>query len=234
MVDKVHFQAAVRLATLPSTHPLFKAVKQAAQRFVKKHHSLLHELMHKFKLKPVLLEKISAVRQNPKWEPGVVIRIAGDREKAREEDIADRASIKVYTDGSGIEGQIGAAAVLYCDGVLVKKRRMRLGSVKHHTVFKGEGVGLTLGLELIREEEMAEGMVSIGINNMVAISATHTIKPSSSHYIWDIFHWRVAMLYNKHKGLDILVRWTPGHTRIAGNEKADEEAKEAVREGLST
>ena len=234
MVDKVCFQAAVRLATLPSTYPLFKAVKQAAQRFVKKHHSLLHELMHKFKLKPALLEKISAVRQNPKWEPRVAIRIAGDREKAREEDITDHASIKVYTDGSGIEGKIGAAAMLYHDGVLVKKRRMRLESVKHHTVFEGEGVGLILGLELIREEEMAEGIVLIGINNMVTISAAHAIKPSSSHYIWDIFHWRVAMLYNKHKGLDILVRWTPGHMEIAGNEKTDEEAKEAAREGLST
>ena len=66
MVDKVCFQAAVRLAMLPSMHPLFKAVKHAAQIFVKKHHSPLHELMHKFKLKLVLLKKILAVRQNPK------------------------------------------------------------------------------------------------------------------------------------------------------------------------
>ena len=110
---------------------------------------------------------------------------------------------------------------------------MRLGSEKHHTVFEGEGIGLILGLELIREEEWAEGMVSIGIDNVAAISATHTIKLSSSHYIWDIFHRRVTMLYNKHKGLDLLVRWTPGHTGIAGNEKADEEAKKAAREGSS-
>ena len=234
MVDKVQFQAAIRLATLPNTYPLYKAVKQAAQRFVKKHHSPLHELMYKFKLKPELLEKISAVRQNPKWEPRVAIRIAGDKEKAQEEDRADHASIKVYTDGSGIEGQIGAAAVLYWDGVLVKRRRMRLGSEKHHTVFEGEGIGLILRLELIREEEWAEGMVSIGINNVAAISTTHAIKPSSSHYIWDIFHQRVRMLYNKHKGLDLLVRWTPGHTGIAENKKADEEAKKAAREGSST
>ena len=98
-------------------------------------------------------------------------------------DNADCASIRVYTDSSGIEGQIRAVAMLYHDSVLVKKMRMELGSEKHHTVFEGEGIGLILGLELIREEEMAEGMVSIGINNVVAISATHTIKLSSSHYI---------------------------------------------------
>ena len=72
--------------------------------------------MYKFKLKLELLKKISAVRQNPKWEPRVAIRIAGDKEKAQEEDRADHASIKVYTDGSGIKGQIGAAAMLYQDG----------------------------------------------------------------------------------------------------------------------
>ena len=86
MVNKVQFQVAVRLATLLTSHPLNKAVKQAAWRFVKKHHSLLHKLMYKFKLKLELLEKILAKRHNPKWEPGVAIRIAEDKEKAQEED----------------------------------------------------------------------------------------------------------------------------------------------------
>ena len=29
------------------------------------------------------------------------------------------------------------------------------------------------------------------------------------------------MTYNKHKGLDILVKWTPGHMGIEGNKAAD-------------
>ena len=41
------------------------------------------------------------------------------------------------------------------------------------------------------------------------------------------------MTCNKHKGVDILVKWTPGHVGIIGNEKADEEAKKAVRNRLS-
>ena len=56
-------------------------------------------------------------------------------------------------DGSRVDGQIGAAAILYHDGVLRRKMRMRLGSEKHHMVFEGEGMGLILGIELIREEE---------------------------------------------------------------------------------
>ena len=52
LVDKVQYQAALRLATLPNTHPLHKPVAQAARCFIKRHHSPLHELMFKFKLKP--------------------------------------------------------------------------------------------------------------------------------------------------------------------------------------
>ena len=148
LVDKVHFQVAIWLATLPSTHLLYKPVKQAARCFVKRHHSPLHELMYKFKLKPNLLEKIEATRQDPKWESDVAIRVAENKEKAKSEESEDKSHIKVYTDGSGIDGQIGAAAVLYQDSILRNKRRLKLGSMKHHMVYEGEGIGMVLGLEL--------------------------------------------------------------------------------------
>ena len=108
----------MRLATLPNMHPLAKPVNQAARHFMKRHHSPLHKLMFKFKLKPNLLEKIAATRQNPIWEPGTVLRIAGNKELAKDEDLRDRSHIKVYMNGSGIDGHIGVAAVLYRDGIL--------------------------------------------------------------------------------------------------------------------
>ena len=79
---------------------------------------------------------------------------------------------------------------------------------KHHTVYRGEEIGLILWVESIRQEEMAEGMVPLGIDNVVVISTTMAIKPTPSHYIWDMLHQRVAMTYNKHKKLDLLVKWT--------------------------
>ena len=72
--------------------------------------------------------------------------------------------------------------------VLKRAKQMRLGSSKYHMVFEGEGIGLILGLELIREEEGVEGIVTMGINNTMGITATHAIKPSLSHHIWDMFH----------------------------------------------
>ena len=190
-------------------------------------------MMHTFKLKPELMEKIAAVRQDPKWEPNLALQITDNKEEAKEEDREDRARVKVYTDGSGFEGQVGAAAVLYRDGMVKSRRRMRLGSIKHHTVYEGEGVGMILGLELIREEHRVRGMVPVGVDNTSAIIAMHSIKPGPGHYLWDLFHRLLQMVTNKHKNMDLLVRWTPGHIDIEGNEEADKEAKVAAQYGSS-
>ncbi|KAF8809275.1 hypothetical protein BYT27DRAFT_7094613, partial [Phlegmacium glaucopus] len=180
--------AALKLAMLPSTHLLSKPVSQAAQQFIKKHHTPLHKMMYEFKLKPELMEKIAATRQGPKWKSTMAIRIAANKDIAKEEDRTDAARIKVYSDGSSLEGQVRAAAVLYRDGILRSSRRLKLGSLKHHTLFEGEGVGMVLGLELIREEQRVAGKVSMGVDNTAVIITTQTIKPSPSHHIWDLFH----------------------------------------------
>ncbi|KAF8804567.1 hypothetical protein BYT27DRAFT_7106622, partial [Phlegmacium glaucopus] len=199
----------------------------------KKHHTPLHEVMYRFKLKPELMQKIAAMRQGPKWKPAMAIRIADNKDIAKEEDRTDIARIKVYSDGSGLEGQVGVAAVLYHDGILRSSRRLKLGSLKHHTVFKGEGVGMILRLELIREEQRVSGRVPMGVDNTAAIITMQAIKPSPSHHIWDLFHRRLNMVANRHKDMNLLVRWTPGHVDIEGNEEADRAAKAAITIGSS-
>jgi hypothetical protein len=104
---------------------------------------------------------------------------------------------------------------------------------KHHTVYEGEEVGLILGLELIRKEGQVEGMVSMGSDNTTAVHTTHAIKLRPSHYIWEIFYKRIKIVQNKHKGMDLLVKWVPGHMDIVGNERADEEAKKVAMVGSS-
>jgi hypothetical protein len=69
-------------------------------------------MIHEYKLKPSLMEKIEATRQSNKWEPRFATRIAGSKEVAEAEDGGDRATVQIYTDGSGLGGKIGASAVL--------------------------------------------------------------------------------------------------------------------------
>jgi len=77
----------------------------------------------------------------------MTVHIADSKVQAKAEEEADRSRVKVYTDGSGYEGQVGAAVVLYQDGEVRSRRRLRLGSMWHHTMYEGEGAGMILQLQ---------------------------------------------------------------------------------------
>jgi hypothetical protein len=164
-------------------HPLHHAVANAAKRYVKKHRTPLHELMDKFDLKPEKMERISAVRYSVDWESGMAVSIQSSKEEAEEEHNKDGAHWKVYSDGSGIEGKIGAAAVLFRDGVEVKSIRRRLGSARYHTVYEGKGVGGALAMALIWRERDVEGEVTIAVDSTAAIRATQKHQANPSHWI---------------------------------------------------
>ncbi|KAF8870223.1 hypothetical protein BD779DRAFT_1395768, partial [Infundibulicybe gibba] len=109
-----------------------------------------------------------------------------------------------------------------------------LGSDHHHTVYEGEGVGIILGLELLRKE--AKGSVTrvrMGVDNQAAITSTASIKPKPAHYLWDMLDKRLNLVMNRHPNAKLAIRWTPGHEGIDGNEWADEVAKEASQLGSS-
>jgi len=123
--------------------------------------------------------------------------------------------------------------VLYQDGEVRSRRRLRLGSMWHHTIYEGEVAGMILGLELIREEWYMNGMISMGVNSTSAITAMHLIKPGVRYYLWDLFHQQLQMVTDRHQDMDLLVWWMPGHIDIEGNEEADKEAQAAAKHGSS-
>jgi len=227
LVEKHRHQAALRLATLPKSHPLFKPVANAALRYVKRYPTPLHYMIHEYKLKPVQMEKIEATRQSNKWEPGFATRIAGSKEAAEAEDRGDRAAVQIYTDGSGLGGKIGASAVLIRRGVEKRQLRYCLGTMRRHTVYEGECVGLVLAMELLRRERDVEE-VSICVDSQAAIMAAASNKRGPGHHILDEFHRQQASLVGKHQNMAMLIRWTPGHRDITGNEAADMAARKAT------
>jgi predicted acetyltransferase len=92
-----------------------------------------------------------------------------------------------------MEGKIGAGAVLYRNGRLKAKLQHQLETIKHHTVYKGEGVGILLGLKMI-SNEWGIWLVNIYIDNQAAIAAISLTKPNSGHYIFDMIQREVEML----------------------------------------
>ena len=71
LIDKHCHHEAIRLATLPTLHPLHSHVKKAAKRKPKKHPAPLHHILHAYKIKPDRIEKIQAIR----WSGGYPVGI---------------------------------------------------------------------------------------------------------------------------------------------------------------
>lgn len=232
LIDKVCHRATVRMATLPQSHPLSPYIQRASKRYVKRHRTQLHELFHHYNISPERTETIQPTRQAPGWAPDFRTQIAANKEEAKvqEEIWATRPGIRIYSDGSDIDGGVGAAAVLYRPGKrgYPKTLKLHLGRSSDHTVYEAEIVGMILGAELIRKESRP-GQVSLAVDNQAALRAIGKCYRKPGHYLLDKFLDRLRLTRNIKPDLSLTLRWVPGHVDIEGNEAADVGAKEAAR-----
>ncbi|KAF8750374.1 Reverse transcriptase (RNA-dependent DNA polymerase) [Rhizoctonia solani] len=81
------------------------------------------------------------------------------RARGTDEAIADESTlkptVKIFSDGSMVGGNVGAAAVLIREGKEEVVARKYVGSDREHEVYEAEVVGLILGLELLARERGA-------------------------------------------------------------------------------
>lgn len=213
-------------------HPLHKPVLNVASQLVKRHPTPLHDLMHRYNIQPQKIETIKAVRFDTKWKPGVKTEISMDTDHAIASIPQDEADIKIFTDGSGMEGKIGVSAVLYGQGRPKSSLQYQLGPTRHHTIYEGEGIRAVLGTCLIKKE-WGIWPAYIYIDNQASITAMTLTKPNPGHYIFDAFHNTITALQKVHSSIKIKVKWVPGHKGMEGNDQADEEVKKAIMEGSS-
>ncbi|KAJ6568287.1 hypothetical protein DFH09DRAFT_809313, partial [Mycena vulgaris] len=149
-IDRHLQKAALRYATLPITHPLHAAVKNAGKRHVKRHPHPLHFLMKAYKdVKQGLVETIPAVWRLASWKAPVEVRVASSKEEAKEWAMTETARVTLFSDGSLIDGMVGAAGLLCVDGVVTWTKGVQLGTVKRYGVYEAEGVGEVLALECL-------------------------------------------------------------------------------------
>ncbi|KAJ7083399.1 hypothetical protein B0H15DRAFT_762694, partial [Mycena belliarum] len=115
-VDKLLQKAALRYATLPPTHPLHASVANAGRRHVKKHPHALHFLMNAYRdVKQHLVEEIPVARRSLGWRPPIDVLVAPNKEEAKVRALAEPSRVQLFSDGSLIDGFVGAAGVLMVD-----------------------------------------------------------------------------------------------------------------------
>ena len=76
--------------------------------------------MHTYEVEPGKYEVIKMVDCPPNRGMGFHMRIADTIKESKAQDVVDQAEIKVYSDGSGHEGQVGAAVALVQGDQLMK------------------------------------------------------------------------------------------------------------------
>lgn len=225
------FNAAARLTTLPETHPLYKSVRRCSRMYPRRHRSILHELFNAF---PELnnLETIDPTPTDPWWTPPFTFHIASSKDEAAEQVAQYADSFCVYTDGSGFENGVGAAAIAKTRCGSIRVRRAFLGPLSKHTVFEGELGGATLGLDIIASEPRITS-ATILIDNQSSIISLTKRRPQSAQHLVELFHSQLRKLRRQRRTFRLHIAWVPGHSDVEGNELVDEEAKSAAQ-GNST
>ena len=231
-VDKWCHRAMVRLATLPVKHPLHKIVASKVTHRISRHKAPLNCLLGMYDLDPKKVEKIPATARHPAQKGGLPfsIVIPENRDISTTEAVNTMEEIQVYADGSAINGQVGAAAVLFRAGKAQRTLHLHLGSEHEHTVHEAELTGILLGLHLIGTEQHGGTMCMLGVDNQAAIKAFRSdLREPGHHLARKAICMATQIQKHRREGRYLLtLRWTAGHEGIAGNELADRKAKKAA------
>jgi hypothetical protein len=166
-------KAAVRLATLPPEHPLYKPVKASAAKNIKRHKAPLHNLMRLLDHDPKEIEKISVAVHNPMDTNKIPLHISivDNKESSKIEAQNANKMVQIFTDGSALNKKVGAAAILIRPGQRNRILHHHLSSTKEHDNYEAELVAILMGLHLINTEKSGNVSFALGVDNHAAIKA---------------------------------------------------------------
>ncbi|KAJ6572191.1 hypothetical protein B0H19DRAFT_1348220, partial [Mycena capillaripes] len=205
------FHAATRLATLPSSHPLHRVFSRC-WRIPRYHRSPIHHLLGAFLLLSCTMETIDPHHIIAPAPLGLLLtRIAPDKDIAQVEMevVRRRRGFCVYTDGSGFEGGVGAAAIAWNGDREGACRTKHLGTMGEHTVFEAEVVGAILALDIVKGTPRLTS-VDIFTDCQPAITAITNPRPQPGQHLLALFHTLHHRLLHARPTLEVRYRHTSG------------------------
>jgi ribonuclease HI len=224
--------ATTRMQSLSPLHPIHEWISNALRTRTSslRHRSNLEHIFQHFPKLTAEIETIEPFIRPPWWTARIQFQIAESKEAAKQQH--DRITsnpadtVSIYTDGSGIDGKIGAAA---CNGQCREdKNRQYLGNENQFNVYAAELTAMNLAVE-IAQESNEHTVWHIFADSQAAIQGVHKPRKQSGQAIIKEFLDATDQAMDENPRLQIKVTWIPGHAEIEGNERADQEAKQAAK-----
>jgi ribonuclease HI len=161
------------------------------------------------------------------WRRGPTTYIDATAKKAQarhDKEHAKEDSLSIYTDGSGIDGQIGSGAV--CP-LTQQVRSVHMGPDTASTVYAAELQGISLALQITQEYVSRNGArrdVAIYTDNQAAIWSIAKAEGRSGAYIVASIAQQVQELQDKGRTVIISPMDTSpcGHTRKRGCQQSNQ------------
>ena len=137
----------------------------------------------------------------------------------------DATTMTIYTDGSGVEDKIGAAAY---NSVTNEASHRHLGSEAQFNVYTAELTAVHLAIKQMWNHcEYRTCRIYIDSQAAILKAIDHPRKQSGQIIIKDILD-SIDAITSEHTHLQFEIIWIPGHAEIEGNELADTEVKKAA------
>ena len=177
-----------RIQTLPEKHPLTKWTRRAKHKRTKAT-TYTSNLEYLYKQYPEYttdeIEKIYPFIRPPWWNPTIQTHIEPTKEKAKKHHDKITAAqgpetLNIYSDGSGIEGHIGAA--IYSP-TKCTTRHQYLGLESTHNIFAAELTAINMAITLVNENTEQYTNAIIYVDSQAAITAINKLRRQSGQEI---------------------------------------------------
>jgi ribonuclease HI len=220
--------SATRLQSLSARHPIQAWVEEACRTSTAaiKHRSTLGNIYNQFPFTTARIESIEPYVRAPWWTTQAVIQVAECKETAKtlhDNRAIDNDTMIIYTDGSGIDERIGAAAFNMSTSQI---SHQHLGRQTQFNVYGAELTAINLGITQWIDHRSAYPNCHIFTDSQAACASIEKPKRQSGQAIIAAILNQIDSVTNS--GSQMKITWIPGHMEIEGNERADAEAKHAA------
>ena len=223
--------AITRMQSLSVNHPIQQWLHNALRVRTANisHRSNLENALQQFPHMTEGIESIEPFVRPPWWTLKAKTRVDNTKDIAKDthdktQELPDVTTVTIYTDGSGIDKKIGAAAFNSTTGEVCHHH---LGGETQFNVYTAEITALQLALERLWNHQ-ALSRCRIYTDSQTAIKAIERPQRQSGQSIIKDLLDCIDEIMDKHRHLQIDIMWIPGHSEIQGNERADAEAKKAA------